>query len=196
MQKFLKPAWGVDCTVRIGQPDITDWLVVVLDDSDQADTLGYHTDDGGPEGFVFVKTAAEAGMPTSVVTSHELAELLVDPACNLAALDPEGRWVALECCDPVQGDTVMVDNLPLANAVTPAWFGEPYRLGSYDLAGKCRAAWEVRPGGYALVAESGDWTQVFGSQAQEGARRRGVEENPRRRPNRRRRKASQCNRRF
>jgi hypothetical protein len=67
--------------------------MVFLDDADQPGALAYHdpTPDGLPQAKVFVKTTLENRNLVSVSASHELVELLVDPAINLmtTGLDPK-----------------------------------------------------------------------------------------------------------
>jgi hypothetical protein len=188
VDKLLGPAWAVACTVLTGDPTFGDWPLYFLDNADQAGDLGYHEDDTGvPRGYVFVKSAAQDGTPTSVVASHELAELLVDPGANLAALSPRNHFVALEPCDPVQGVPMEVAGLPVSDFVLPSWFGEP-GSGPYDAAGGIKQAWELSPGGYVLLANSGGWSQLFGSLTTEAAYHR--EDHRLRRLSRRRRLAT------
>lgn len=96
IDEHLNPAWG--CSARLVVADRVgedDWSLIFADTSDQAQALGYHDlSRAAPRGFVFVKTSQAAGEPVSVTASHELAELLLDPACNLAAYTPRDRWVA------------------------------------------------------------------------------------------------------
>ena len=94
VDEHLGPVWlkGARVVLKAGA-DEGDWPLYFLDDADQAGALGYHTDPDGagpkpPMGFVFVRTAIVDGNPVSFVASHELAEMLVDPGCNLGALTP------------------------------------------------------------------------------------------------------------
>src|SRR5262249_6943586 len=76
----LAAGWGVGCelvpalTIPAGA-----WGLVFTDTADQAGALGYHdlTPAGLPLGHVFVQTSARNREPTSVVASHELAEMLL-----------------------------------------------------------------------------------------------------------------------
>jgi len=165
----LGPAWNVGAEVRVGAPAPGDWPILFLDDADQAGVLGYHDDDQGPRGFVFVRTAGQDGEPSSVVASHELAELLVDPGANLAALSPRGRWVALEACDPVQGSTFDCEGLPVCDFAYPAWFGQGGGAGGFDHMGQVPAAWQVAPGGYCLIDDGKGWSAIYGTLATAGA---------------------------
>jgi len=165
VDEHLGPVWlkGARVVLKAGA-DEGDWPLYFLDDADQAGALGYHTDPDGagpkpPMGFVFVRTAIVDGNPVSFVASHELAEMLVDPGCNLGALTPRGRWAALEVCDPVEREGFILGGLIMANFVYPAWFGQP---GSrFDHGNTCQHAYEIRPGGYLPVWLGGRWMEVF-----------------------------------
>jgi hypothetical protein len=62
--------------------------MVFLDDADQPGALAYLTPDGLPQSKVFVKTTLENNDLVSVSASHELVEMLVDPATNLMTTGP------------------------------------------------------------------------------------------------------------
>jgi hypothetical protein len=120
----VKELWGLTCRIVTGgTPKPSDWLMNFLDDSDQAGALGYHdfTEAGMPVANVFVKDSIKFDGGVSVTASHELAEMLVDPAINLAATlnGYSNNWfkgddvVAYEVC--LTGDTVV----PLADGSRP-----------------------------------------------------------------------------
>lgn len=168
--------WPFSAAVAVGPSVPGEWPIWFCDDADQAvglglataapdenGVLGYHADPAlGPCGFVFVKTATADGVPTSVVASHELAELLADPCANQAVYTPRGRFVAYEICDPVEDTTYSLLGLPVANFLTPAWFGWPGT--DYDNLGAVSRPFELHSAGYALVTgAAGGWTQIFGA---------------------------------
>jgi hypothetical protein len=165
IDKYLAPAWGVTAQLRLGTKVLPgEWSLIFADDSDQAQALGYHDLDGAaPRGFVFVHTSQQAGEAVSVTASHELAELLLDPGCNLGAYSPRSRWIAREICDPVQGSSLSINGLPMANFVLPSWYGAG--PAPYDAAGACDQPWQILPGGYVPVWSSSGWTPIFGSHA-------------------------------
>ncbi|MGH8711666.1 MAG: hypothetical protein ACREVA_10200 [Burkholderiales bacterium] len=79
--------------------------MVFLDDADQPGALAYHdlTPDGLPQSKVFVKTTLENNDLVSVSASHELVEMLVDPAINLMTTGPDPKTIyAYESADPVE----------------------------------------------------------------------------------------------
>ena len=88
-----RPVWGIDAEIistdtpmdADGPPDITNmWQLIILDDSDQADALGYHelTAAGLPLGKVFAGSDIADGASWQVTASHELLEMLIDPQIN------------------------------------------------------------------------------------------------------------------
>lgn len=160
------PVWSVQCSLKLAtaiQPGT--WGLVFSDDADQANALGYHetTSEGLPLGHVFVHTSNEAGEPITCVASHELAEMLADPGCNLGAFSPRRRWIALEVCDPVESGTFHINGTPFSNFVRPSWFGGVPDAEGYDYLKLCAAPWQLLPGGYVPVFANGRWTQIFGS---------------------------------
>ena|SRR5437899_1140274 len=89
LQQFLDqifvPVWGTPARlVRTTGFQKGAWALAFLDTADVANALGYHdlTPDGLPLSKVFVRTTLGAGQKVSVTASHELAEMLVDPAIN------------------------------------------------------------------------------------------------------------------
>ena len=52
------------------------WWLVILDHSQDANTLGFHdlTDEAMPLGKVFVKTAQDAGVKWTLTARHEVPE--------------------------------------------------------------------------------------------------------------------------
>ena len=139
--------------------------IVILDNSDQANALGYHDVDphGKPYARVFAKpvldhggqvlTGGSIGISVASVVSHELLEALVDQYVNQWMARPDGRTlVAKELCDPVQGFSYQVSGVDLSNWVTPNWFdaGSP---GPWDRMGVCTRAFQVAKGGYQILAD-------------------------------------------
>jgi len=162
---YLLPVWGVSTLLTLD--NLTDqWHLFILANYDRCQCLGYHEygGDGVAHGLVNVAECQRRGQAISAIASHELAELLTDPAGNLTAFSPRGRAVAIEIADPVQGDTWELDGLPVTNIVTPAWYGQPYS-GPFDVLGLVEEPWQVRPGGYCSVYEGGQWSNLFGSYA-------------------------------
>lgn len=146
------------------EPPADAWQLVILDDTDQADALGYHTTtpEGHPLGRVFVRTVTEMGLNWTVTASHELIEMLVDPWAVLAVDLGDGTWVAWEACDPVEADAYgyLINGVAVSDFITPAWF-TPGAAGPYDYRGHLHRPLALLPGGYAAVQRDGEWTNVM-----------------------------------
>lgn len=167
---MFAPAWGTPCQlVEAAEIPPGTWGIVLVDDADVANALGYHdvTADGLPLGKVFVRTTRQAGEEVSVTLAHELVEMLVDPSINLLATGVvriEDAY-AYETADAVEeAPNVVVDGFELSNFVLPAYFEDFHPAGTrYDFLGVLREAFGIAPGGYMAVLQGGRWTQVFGS---------------------------------
>lgn len=164
VERDFAPVWGVSAELSLvpeGElPPDDAWWLTLHDNSDRAGDLGYHdvTRAGLPLGKAFVATAEEDDMPWSVVLSHELLEMLIDPYINLAAVikgeaGPDGLLYGYEVCDPVRSDVYHIDGVAVSNFVYPAWFeGErPQRGSRFDHLERVAAPLRLRPGGYAIV---------------------------------------------
>jgi hypothetical protein len=169
------PFWGV--YVRIvflpkgSRPPANAWQLTFLDDSDQANALGYHdvTPAGLPLGKIFVQSTLADGGKVSVTASHELLEMLGDPEINLTVLSADNRRLyAYENCDAVELDSLGYDinNVTVSDFVTPAWFGG--LQGPYDFKGHLNAPFQLAPGGYISILDLSSplgWQQIFADSA-------------------------------
>jgi len=170
------PAWGSNAkltTVERGtQPPPGSWWLVLLDDTDQANALGYHdlTSEGLPIGKVFAASDLKAGTSWTVTASHEVLEMLGDPNIDLTVFvqntNTAGMLYAYEVCDACEDDTLgyKIDNVLLSDFVYPSWF-ESFRIeGStqFDRMNKMEKPLQLLAGGYIGIfhvnAGSG-WTQ-------------------------------------
>lgn len=172
MQVFLDthftPIWDVKATLSVtAGPVAGSWGMVFLDNADQDGALAYHDEENNqPLAKVFVKTTLDAGGDVSVSASHELAEMLVDAACNRYVYrDDTESLVALEVADPVEDQHQAVNGFNMSNFVYPAWFqSDPFGMKpQFDWLGKLTAPFELSSKGYAVVCTKGDWQQIFGS---------------------------------
>jgi hypothetical protein len=166
-------AWGIDARMHfVGKKNTTDWSgkfnIVVLDDSDVANALGYHdlTPEGLPLSKVFAGTDQKYGAKVSVTFSHELDEMLLDPYISLCAYDDaRGIFVAYEASDAVEADELAhdIDGIPFSNFVLPHFFDPTAknRQGvAYDFGGVLKAPFELASGGYEAVFVPGrGWSQ-------------------------------------
>ncbi len=172
----FRPVWGTDAELKIVakgvQPPTGSWWLVLLDDSDQANALGYHdlTTDGLPIGKVFAASDLKAGTSWTVTASHELLEMLGDPNINLTVFventDTAGVLYAYEVCDACEDDSLgyQIDNILVSDFVYPAWFEGFHTEGStqFDRDNKMRTPFQLLAGGYIgiynVTAGTG-WTQ-------------------------------------
>jgi hypothetical protein len=146
------------------------WAMVFLDDADQPGALAYHdlTPDGWPLSKVFVRTTIKNGDLVSVSASHELVEMLVDPAINMMTTGPDPKVMyAYESADPVEALTFDVRGIPMSDFVYPSYFEAFRKAGStqFDRLDKIRKPFQILKGGYQIVFRSGTWSQVYGSVA-------------------------------
>src|SRR5262249_49809924 len=142
------------------------WAMVFLDDADQPGALAYHdlTPDGMPQSKVFVKTTIDNGDLVSVSASHELVEMLVDPAINMMTTGPDSRTMyAYESADPVEALSFKVNGIPMTDFVFPAYFEDFHPKGSVrlDQMKKVKSPFEILAGGYQIVFKNGKWSQVY-----------------------------------
>ena len=174
LQQFLDeifvPVWGTPARLvkttgfRKGA-----WALAFLDTADVANALGYHdlTPDGLPLSKVFVRTTLGDGQKVSVTASHELAEMMVDPAINLCSTGPQNRLYAYETADAVEEEEFLLKGVPLSDFVYPSWFEVFRKPGStrFDHLKKVSRPFQILHGGYMPVFVNGKWTQIFGSRA-------------------------------
>jgi hypothetical protein len=148
-------------------PPATAWQMVLLDNSDQADALGYHdlTAAGLPIGKVFVKSDLQAGAKVSVTVSHELLEMLADPFLCYTVQDPSDEsgqtFLALEVCDAPEADNFGYDinGVTVSDFVFPSWF-DGIGEGPFDFRSHLSEAGQIAPGGYIGVWTPGSgWQQ-------------------------------------
>lgn len=169
----LAPVWGTPARLRLGiGPEPGAWPFGFWDTADAVGALAYHdfTVDGLPLAKTFVKTIRDYGASVTVAASHELAEILVDPAINLVyapVFDRALPVTAGESADPVEADRCgfKVQGFLMSDFIYPAWFEDFHKAGSvpFDHTGYCTRPFQILPDGYAIVLEGGEWKQIFGS---------------------------------
>lgn len=175
----VKPVWGVNCKLRISSKvHSNNWGLVFLNDSDEANALGYHdvTKNNLPIGRIFVRTSNKLKEDVGVTASHELMEMLLDPALNLTVTRYGTSTIyAYEISDAVEETTYRINGIRVSNFVYPAWFEEFHKAGSaqFDHLKKTHRPFQILKGGYMPVFKNGEWSQIFGSK--EKARRFALE---------------------
>ena len=163
------PVWGTGCKLKISKTiPKKAWAIIFLDDADEAGALAYHdlTPNGFPLSKVFVKTTIEDEGLVSVSASHELVEMLVDPAINMMCLGPnEKDFYCYETADPVEETTYKIDGIEMSNFVYPSYF-EGFRKPKstkFDHMGLVKQPFQLLKGGYQIICTNGKWRNVFGS---------------------------------
>lgn len=169
VDQYVVPVWGTPAKLVTTTGFVKGaWAMVFLDDADQPGALAYHdlTPDGMPQAKVFVKTTLKNGDLVSVSASHELVEMLVDPAINLMTTGPDPKTIyAYESADPVEALSFPVQGIPMSDFVYPAYFEDFHKSGSVrlDYMKKVAKPFQILSGGYQIIFKSGKWGQVYGS---------------------------------
>ncbi|MFI5371316.1 MAG: hypothetical protein ACHQ52_07125 [Candidatus Eisenbacteria bacterium] len=178
VDRHVAPVWGTPCHLVRSTGFVKDcWALQFLDESDEQGALAYHdlTPDGLPLSKVFVKTILDNGDSVSNAASHELVEMLVDPAINLLSTGPDQKAAyCYESADPVEEVSFNVQGLPMSDFVYPSYFEIFHRPGStrFDHAGQVTRPFQLLKGGYQIVFKNGKWSNVFGSKAKAARFRR------------------------
>jgi hypothetical protein len=168
---YVAPVWGTPAKLVKSTGYVKNaWAMVFLDDADQPGALAYHdlTPDGLPQSKVFVRTTLQNGDQVSVSASHELVEMLVDPAINMMTTGPEdGTFYAYESADPVEALSFKVNGIPMSDFVHPSYFEGFRKAGSvpFDHMKKVKRPFQILAGGYQIIYKDGQWSQLFGSAA-------------------------------
>ena len=166
----VAPVWGTPAKLIKSKDFVKKaWAIVFLDTADQEGALAYH--DLTPKDFlpvskVFVKTTLDDKQLVSVSTSHELVEMLVDPAINMWTSGPDEKLMyAYESADPVEELTFKVNGIEMSDFVYPAYFEVFRRPKSvkFDHLDKVTRPFQILHGGYQIIYKNGQEKQVFGS---------------------------------
>lgn len=173
VDKHVAPVWGTPAKLvktrgfRKGA-----WAMVFLDNSDSRGAVAYHdlTPDGLPIAKVFVESTLKDKQLVSVTASHELVEMLVDPAVNMMTTGPNKKiGYSYESADPVEETTFPVNGLQMSNFVYPPYFESFRKRGSmqFDHLKLVSKPFQILKGGYQLILKDGKQTAAFGSKAKE-----------------------------
>jgi hypothetical protein len=169
VNQHIVPVWGTPAKLIKSTGYVKGaWAMVFLDNADQKGALAYHdlTPDGLPQSKVFVKTTRDDNELVSVSASHELVEMLVDPAINMMTTGPDPKLVyAYESADPVEALSFNVNGIAMSDFVYPAYFEAFHKAGSvqFDRLKKVKKPFQILSGGYQIILKNGKWSQVFGS---------------------------------
>jgi hypothetical protein len=191
MQRHFAPAWGLApvpvsfAADRLHIPPGSH-ILTILDEPDDPDALGYHTDEhGNYYGRVFVKPVVQSGgvvlydprdpqnVTVASVVSHEACEMAGNPYVNKWWDGPaiaQGSQYAAEVADPVEGDSYAVrvgtTNVSVSNFIFPEWTDPQTPRGTrFDYLSKLRAPFTMTKGGYMIVRRgAGAETAVYGEE--------------------------------
>lgn len=132
--------------------------------------LAYHdlTPEDLPIAKIFVKTTLADKELVSVSASHELVEMLVDPAINIMTTGPNSKVTyAYESADPVEDSSFPVNRIQMSDFVYPAYF-EAFRKPrsvQFDHMKLVTKPFQILKGGYQIVMKNGKEKDMFGSKA-------------------------------
>ncbi|MFI0966990.1 hypothetical protein ACH4S8_37250 [Streptomyces sp. NPDC021080] len=180
----VAPAWGQKYAAVVFLPlgaavPAGSYAIGIYDDADQADALGYHSEegDGTIYGKVFASPVLDNGgtvlqgeLSVSAVLSHEVLETVVDPHVQLWASDGGDGLYAYEACDAVEDGSYEVRvggrTVAVSNFVLPAYFDAQSPAGTrLDHLAQLRRPFEISKGGYAVkitLGRNAKVDQVFG----------------------------------
>lgn len=180
VSRDLAPAWGIPAVEvsflkKTANLPAGAWPLVLLEDSDQANALGYHdvTKGGAPMGKSFVGSSIDDGCDWATTTSHELCELLIDPTCDLVVNTVyAGKQVMVlrEVCDPCEGDCFAypINGIEVSDFVFPAYFDvfSPRSFSTqFDQCRDIHAPMTLLSEGYFSIYDThanAGWQQVYG----------------------------------
>ena len=181
LTEHFQPAWGLTAQIIYAERDIPKdaYQVVIYDkpgDEGDAGYLGYHfTNNGFPIASIFALDDMRDDGTISDTLSHEILEMLVDPAVNLYAYRPghgsrPARGYFYEVCDPVQCVKYEIDGILVTNFVYPEWYEFIWPEGSrkFDHMGSLTKPFQVLKDCYADIYEErrgdeGGFKTIWGS---------------------------------
>jgi hypothetical protein len=169
VDKHVAPVWGTPAKlVKARDLKPGKWAMVFVDHADHARALARHdlTPDGLPLARVFVKTTLANNNLVSVAATHELVEMLVDPAINLVAMRTGSKIVyGYETADPVEDLHFPVNGILMTNFVYPTYYEHFHQPGSvrFDHLNVLDHPFQIHAGGYQPIYKDGKWDKIVGS---------------------------------
>lgn len=177
----VAPVWGTPAKLVAGKNFVKGaWAMVFVDDAEQTFKQGTKiadhdlTPEGLPLAKVFVRNAILTDEFVSVAASHELVEMLIDPAINMMVTGPSSGGLgkshvmyAYESADPVEELTFKIGGVPVCNFVYPAYFEAFHKPNStrFDHMKKVSRPFQILSGGYQIIFNKGKWSAKHGSAA-------------------------------
>jgi hypothetical protein len=176
--RHLAAAWGQVVWEIVDDANAAGFEISLFDDDEeQADAYGWHwvTDKGTPYARVFLNPILDHGgrwlrssLSVSATVSHEVCELIGDPAANQWAQTARGALYAVELCDPVEADCYEVrlrdgTRVSVSDFLYPDWFNPFAPAGStFDHMRVLTKPFEVAADGYAMQMSGGRVRNKYG----------------------------------
>ena len=169
--------WGEYVFTVVDDAHEQGFNIVLLDDPDAADALGYHDLDrhGRPYARVFIDAILEndgtwlrGANSVSATISHEVCELVGDPTANHWVENARGALVAVELCDPVESCAYSISlrdgrRVSVSDFVYPDWFNPYVAPGTQvDHMGVLHKPFEIAPDGYVIHHTSAGTRSIWG----------------------------------
>lgn len=156
------PAWSrmaqVTAYADPKQVPIGVWPMTVMDQLDDPNAAGYHSDTNN-QPFAVV----QSGQDWPVTASHELVEMATDPFGNTLRVGQIlGQMVRVleEPADPVEAHSYKIDGIPVSEFVFPSYYGHAVPGRWYSLFGSVKSPLSVDFGGYlSWLDKDGNWWQ-------------------------------------
>lgn len=173
--EFAK-AWGIDpvacefygSPANLARLDAADlWIAEYVDKLDVDGALAFHSVDA--LGRPYLRMLPPSDKLDATDLSHEVLETMGDPTADRWVKMPDGTELAVEVCDPCQGDsysvatTVLTEvrQIKLSNYVLGSFF-DPQGKAPFDRMGTIQAPFGMSPGGYeAVISPDGNEHDVF-----------------------------------
>ena len=166
--EHFQPAWGTGAQLIFCETAAPRdaYQIIIYDKARAKDDdgyFGYHfSKEGYPVASIFALEDMNEDGTISDTLSHELLEMLVDPACNMYAHRPAwgtrpGRGYFYEVCDPVQALKYEIDGILVTDFVYPEWYEDnwPAESRKFDHLGAVKRPFQVLRGGYADIFQRG-----------------------------------------
>ena len=169
-------AWGQVVWEIVDAANQQGFEVALLDNEKQGSDYGYHdvSPHGRPYARVFLDPILhnsgrwlQSELSVSATVSHEVCEMIGDPAANRWAQTARGALYAHELCDPVELNAYPVrlhsgKHVAVSNFIYPAWFN-PYapKRARIDYMGVLEKPFHVARGGYAMRMSGGTIRNVY-----------------------------------
>ena len=165
----FEPVWDIGARLLFARGRVPRgaYQIVVHEkwrDEGDKDYVGYHfSPEGYPVAGIFAREDMSKDGTISETLSHEVLEMIIDPACNLyarrsSAVGRPERIYFYEVCDPVQCVTYEIDGVKVCDFVYPAWFEDNWELDpkghQFDHKRKIKSPFQILPGCYAEIYEA------------------------------------------